>query len=207
MPPANTMAARPIPLAPPATGWTTGREREPAGASERPGAFLERCREAAADAQPVLSSGHLTRINGLVMEASGLKLPLGSSCRIIPGSGARSKPKWSVLPVKTLPDAVRRRLWPVTGRARHRPRTAQPVAEDRQIAPVPSSHHRSRQADAGGRITSRPRGRCRRTAAGQPWPAAQRDTLRRCKAARSTRCHGHRSRRHSTSACARSMRC
>ena len=51
-------------------------------------AFLEQCREAAADAQPVLSSGHLTRINGLVMEASGLKLPLGSSCRIIPGSGA-----------------------------------------------------------------------------------------------------------------------
>lgn len=50
--------------------------------------FLEQCREAAADAQPVLSSGHLSRINGLVMEASGLKLPLGSSCRIIPTGGA-----------------------------------------------------------------------------------------------------------------------
>jgi len=49
--------------------------------------FLAHCREAAADAQPILSSGHLTRINGLVMEASGLKLPLGSSCRIIPTGG------------------------------------------------------------------------------------------------------------------------
>jgi len=49
--------------------------------------FLELCREAASDAQPVLSSGHLTRINGLVMEASGLKLPLGSSCRIVPAGG------------------------------------------------------------------------------------------------------------------------
>jgi flagellum-specific ATP synthase len=49
--------------------------------------FLAHCREAATDAQPILSSGHLTRINGLVMEASGLKLPLGSSCRIIPTGG------------------------------------------------------------------------------------------------------------------------
>ncbi len=32
--------------------------------------------------------GRLTRINGLVMEASGLKLPLGSSCHIFPQSGA-----------------------------------------------------------------------------------------------------------------------
>jgi flagellum-specific ATP synthase len=33
-------------------------------------------------------SGRLTRISGLVLEASGLKLPLGSSCRIqIPGNG------------------------------------------------------------------------------------------------------------------------
>lgn len=50
--------------------------------------FLDLCREAAADAQPILSSGHLTRINGLVMEASGLKLPLGSSCRIAPAGAA-----------------------------------------------------------------------------------------------------------------------
>ena len=49
--------------------------------------FLRQCREAAGDAQPVLASGHLTRINGLVMEASGLKLPLGSSCHVIPTGG------------------------------------------------------------------------------------------------------------------------
>ena len=39
-------------------------------------------------ANPLLASGHLTRINGLVMEASGLKLPLGSSCRILPVGGS-----------------------------------------------------------------------------------------------------------------------
>ncbi|MDX9707288.1 MAG: flagellar protein export ATPase FliI [Azospira sp.] len=50
--------------------------------------FLGQCREAASEAAPLLASGHLTRINGLVMEAAGLKLPLGSSCRIIPASGA-----------------------------------------------------------------------------------------------------------------------
>ncbi len=50
--------------------------------------FLDGCLEAAQHAKPLLSSGHLTRINGLVMEASGLKLPLGSSCRILPLGGS-----------------------------------------------------------------------------------------------------------------------
>jgi flagellum-specific ATP synthase len=50
--------------------------------------FLGNCREAATMANPLLASGHLTRINGLVMEASGLKLPLGSSCRILPVGGS-----------------------------------------------------------------------------------------------------------------------
>lgn len=37
---------------------------------------------------PFQMSGRLTRINGLVMEAAGLKLPLGSGCRIVvPGGG------------------------------------------------------------------------------------------------------------------------
>jgi flagellum-specific ATP synthase len=49
--------------------------------------FLGNCQEAASQANPLLASGHLTRINGLVMEASGLKLPLGSSCRILPVGG------------------------------------------------------------------------------------------------------------------------
>jgi len=50
--------------------------------------FLDDCEEAASHASPLLYSGHLTRINGLVMEASGLKLPLGSSCRILPAGGS-----------------------------------------------------------------------------------------------------------------------
>lgn len=49
--------------------------------------FLALCRDSAANAQPLWPSGRLTRINGLVMEATGLKLPLGSTCRIIPGNG------------------------------------------------------------------------------------------------------------------------
>ncbi|MDR1350816.1 MAG: flagellar protein export ATPase FliI, partial [Zoogloeaceae bacterium] len=44
--------------------------------------------EAARYADPFLASGHLTRINGLVVEACGLKLPLGSTCRIYPDMGA-----------------------------------------------------------------------------------------------------------------------
>lgn len=50
--------------------------------------FLENCTLAASNAQPLWPVGHLTRINGLVMEASGLKLPLGSTCRVYPQSGA-----------------------------------------------------------------------------------------------------------------------
>ena len=50
--------------------------------------FLNGCRGAAGQVNSLLPSGHLTRINGLVMEASGLKLPLGSSCRITPLGGS-----------------------------------------------------------------------------------------------------------------------
>ena len=50
--------------------------------------FLNNCGTAASNAQPLWPVGRLTRINGLVMEAAGLKLPLGSSCRIYPLSGA-----------------------------------------------------------------------------------------------------------------------
>ena len=49
--------------------------------------YLANCQTAVSQAQPLWPSGRLTRINGLVMEASGLKLPLGSTCSIIPGSG------------------------------------------------------------------------------------------------------------------------
>ena len=50
--------------------------------------FLGGCRERVGDVRPWVVAGRLTRINGLVMEATGLKLPLGSGCLIqIPGNG------------------------------------------------------------------------------------------------------------------------
>ncbi|WP_366522191.1 flagellar protein export ATPase FliI [Candidatus Accumulibacter sp. ACC003] len=50
--------------------------------------FLDDCGQATSQVNSLLPSGHLTRINGLVMEASGLRLPLGSSCRIMPIGGS-----------------------------------------------------------------------------------------------------------------------
>ncbi|MDP2808799.1 MAG: flagellar protein export ATPase FliI [Rhodocyclaceae bacterium] len=50
--------------------------------------FLAGCRSQAEHSQPFQLAGRLTRINGLVMEAAGLKLPLGSSCHVeAPGGG------------------------------------------------------------------------------------------------------------------------
>jgi flagellum-specific ATP synthase len=51
--------------------------------------FLTNCRRQAGASSPFLVSGRLTRISGLVLEAAGLKLPLGSACRVLaPGSGS-----------------------------------------------------------------------------------------------------------------------
>jgi flagellum-specific ATP synthase len=50
--------------------------------------FVSDCRRLADAATPFQTSGRLTRINGLVLEATGLKLPLGSSCRIAVPSGS-----------------------------------------------------------------------------------------------------------------------
>ncbi len=48
--------------------------------------YLADCRRAVSWATPVASSGRLTRVSGLVMEAVGLRLPVGSQCHIqIPG--------------------------------------------------------------------------------------------------------------------------
>jgi len=44
--------------------------------------FLADCRGRVATPQPFRIAGRLTRINGLVMEAAGLKLPLGSGCQV-----------------------------------------------------------------------------------------------------------------------------
>ena len=51
--------------------------------------FLGDGRRLVESCNPLEVSGRLTRINGRVMEASGIKLPLGSGCRVlVPGGGA-----------------------------------------------------------------------------------------------------------------------
>ncbi len=50
--------------------------------------FLTDCRTAVSMVTPYQMAGRLTRINGLVMEAAGLKLPLGAGCRILAPGGA-----------------------------------------------------------------------------------------------------------------------
>ena len=46
-------------------------------------AFLGNCNKLIDHANPILTSGTLTRVAGLVMEAVGLKLAVGSSCTVI----------------------------------------------------------------------------------------------------------------------------
>ncbi|MEI8031120.1 MAG: flagellar protein export ATPase FliI [Comamonadaceae bacterium] len=51
--------------------------------------FLRDCNELAVQTSPVLVSGRLTRVAGLVMEATGLKLAVGSGCSVeLPNNGA-----------------------------------------------------------------------------------------------------------------------
>ncbi len=50
--------------------------------------YIEGTRRLIGSRPPLLVSGRLTRINGLVMEAAGLKLPLGASCQIVTLGGA-----------------------------------------------------------------------------------------------------------------------
>lgn len=50
--------------------------------------FLQDGKRLVEGATPFQSAGRLTRINGLVMEAAGLRLPLGSGCMVLaPGGG------------------------------------------------------------------------------------------------------------------------
>ncbi len=50
--------------------------------------YLANCRTSLSRTQPYAVSGRLTRINGLVMEAAGLKLALGAACNIATPSGS-----------------------------------------------------------------------------------------------------------------------
>jgi flagellum-specific ATP synthase len=49
--------------------------------------FLKGCGEAAVAVEPFQRSGHLTRVTGLVMEAVGLKLAVGSGCTVLMPNG------------------------------------------------------------------------------------------------------------------------
>lgn len=49
--------------------------------------YLTECRQSVDSAQPLAISGQLTRINGLVMEATGLRLSLGAAAQIRPSQG------------------------------------------------------------------------------------------------------------------------
>ncbi|MFY9329877.1 MAG: flagellar protein export ATPase FliI [Georgfuchsia sp.] len=57
------------------------------GHSRRWSAFLSDCRSTVADSSPLQSSGHLTRVAGLVLEAVGLKLAVGSGCQVLLPNG------------------------------------------------------------------------------------------------------------------------
>ena len=51
--------------------------------------FLKRCGDVAAAGDPFQHSGSLTRVTGLVMEAVGLKLAVGSGCTVLMPNGNR----------------------------------------------------------------------------------------------------------------------
>ena len=49
--------------------------------------FLKNCADMASDSPPFQLSGSLTRVTGLVMEAVGLKLAVGSGCTLLLPNG------------------------------------------------------------------------------------------------------------------------
>lgn len=52
-------------------------------------AYLQDCSELLAIAEPMQVSGRVTRVAGLVMEAVGLKLPVGSACTVPLANGSQ----------------------------------------------------------------------------------------------------------------------
>ncbi len=61
---------------------------EPSANAARWQAYLRDCSRLLAIADPMQVAGRVTRVSGLVMEAAGLKLPIGSACRVMLDSGA-----------------------------------------------------------------------------------------------------------------------
>ncbi len=58
-----------------------------ATAALNPAGFLHECRDLVANTDPFAVSGKLTRVAGLVLEASGLRLAVGNCCRVLLPNG------------------------------------------------------------------------------------------------------------------------
>src|SRR3954449_7252642 len=71
------------------TGWNDGEimETPVAPHANQWRSFLKSCGNVAAASQPFQLSGSLTRVTGLVMEAVGLKLAVGSGCTVLLPNG------------------------------------------------------------------------------------------------------------------------
>ena len=168
------------------------------------------CREAVAATDPRAVSGRLTRVTGLVMEASGLQLAVGSC---VPGAAAERRQRRGrsrrLLRRPALPDADRRRLRPHAGRAGDAARAA-PWARRRSAQPP---RPRRRAADHAKHLpvgdgAARPRASTAPAGRSTGWaPLACEQRASRCTAGRSIRSTARRSASRSTSACAPSTRC
>src|SRR5262249_14922146 len=62
-------------------GMDRGRKRM--SRTERLTQFLDGCTQIARTTDPIVTTGKLTRVTGLVMEASGLRLAVGSRCSVV----------------------------------------------------------------------------------------------------------------------------
>ena len=170
-------------------------------------AFLGCAGEAVRHVTPILSSGHLTSINGLVMEAAGLKLPLGSSCRILPVGGTPivaevvgfNGERLFLMPSEDVyglsPGARVVAIDPHVGA----PKLGQPLLRAAARSIAPNCCRSARPCWAV--LSTAPGVRSTGTARCTPKPCAP------CRGVRSTRCPAHRLTIHSMSVCVPSTPC
>ena len=162
----------------------------------------------AAEPVPLETQGLLVRVTGLVLEAAGIRLPVGSVCEVrmdgqppvlaeVVGFSARLR----------LPDADRRYPRPGQRRPRRAAAVAGGAAAPRCGAPSVAATRGPHLAPAGRRRPARPRRRLARRADGQEGAARARP--QRAADAPADQRHGPRPGAHprSTPACAPSTRC
>ncbi|MCK7498318.1 MAG: FliH/SctL family protein [Comamonadaceae bacterium] len=154
-------------------------------------------------------SGRLTRINGLVLEATGLKLPLGSGCRIVVPNGQRRGSRGrGILRRQAVHDAYRRHLRRGPrrpGRCRWR-RCPSRLRPPQRFGPRRRATDRAKHVPVGDELLGRVR-RWLRPAAGRSRAAQHHPVALAAFAGRSTRCSARPSIARWTSACARSTPC